>query len=365
MTNLQCNLWLWVIALVFTLTGCEKPQVETRTIVAPVTVATVTLLDEAPKLTFPAVAAAANKSSLSFRVPGEVTHISVRSGDQVKKGQLLARLDPIDYKLALDDAQAKFNVIDSQYRRSAKLVKQGYLPQSQFDELRAQRRIAKARLDLANLNLTFTQLKAPFNGVISRVLVEQFENVQAGQSVMNLHLVDSVDVIIQAPDMIYSQSTAVEVEQSKPGVKVVLTDGTEYKAVLKEFTTEPDPELGSFLVTLTMPMPKDRFILDGMAVEVKVDAQKLKIYRQGDPVIPLEAIFNEDGDDLAKSNKFVWVVGEDNTVTKRQIVTDKVVPSGIRLSSGLKAGEKVVTEGGNQLHEGQQIRIVNKEAGKE
>ncbi|KLV04758.1 hemolysin secretion protein D [Photobacterium aquae] len=352
----------FVLAAGAVLSGCEKAEVEPRTIIAPVAVAEVKLAQAAPQLTFPAVAAAANKSSLSFRVAGEVSFIAVRPGDRVKKGQLLARLDPTDYKLGVDDAQAKFNVSDSQYRRSAKLVKQGFLPQSQFDELKAQRRIAKARLDLAKLDLTFTQLLAPFDGVISRVPVEQFENIQVGQMVMNIHRADQVDVIIQAPDMIYSQSTAVEVQDSKPGARIILSDGMEYKAFLKEFTTEPDPDLGSFLVTLTMPMPTDRFILDGMAVEVRVDAQKLNVYREGEPVIPLEAVFNEDGDDLALDNKFVWVVNGDNTVSKRKVVTDKVVPNGVRLLSGLSAGERIVVEGGNRLREGQQITIVGKEA---
>lgn len=345
-----------------TLAGCEKPEVEPRTIVAPVNVTKVQIANVNAKMTFPAVAAAADKSSLSFRVNGEVSRILIRAGDLVKKGQLLARLDPTDYQLEVDDARAKFNVADSQYRRSAKLVKQGYLPQSQFDELKAQRDIAKARLDLALLRLTFTEMKAPFDGVISRVPVEQFENVQAGQMIMNLHLADTVDIIIQAPDMIYSQSTAVEVRETAPGVDVVLQDGTQYKAKLKEFTTEPDPTLGSFLVTLSMPMPSDRFILDGMPVEVKADAQKLKIYRQGEPVIPLEAIFNEDGDDLDKANKFVWVVNSDNTVTKRQVTTDKVVPQGVRLLSGLEEGEVIVVDGVNQLRDGQEVRIVNGEA---
>ncbi|MGF1682317.1 efflux RND transporter periplasmic adaptor subunit [Photobacterium minamisatsumaniensis] len=349
--------------VVMALSGCDKAAVEPRSIIAPVAVSEVRIAESAPQLTFPAVAAAANKSSLSFRVQGEVSFISVRPGDFVKKGQLLARLEPTDYRLEVDDAQAKFNVSDSQYRRSAKLVKQGFLPQAQFDELKAQRRIAKARLDLAKLNLTFTELKAPFAGVISRVPVEQFENVQVGQMVMNLHLADQVDIIIQAPDMIYSQSTAVEVQASQPGARIILEDGSEFQANLKEFTTEPDPEVGSFLVTLTMPMPKDRFILDGMAVEVKADAQKLKVYKRDEVVIPMEAIFNADGDELAPDNKFVWVVDSDNTVMKRKVTTDKVVPDGVRLLDGLESGELIVVEGVNRLREGQSVTIVDKEAG--
>lgn len=351
-----------LLGMLLSLQGCEKKAVEPREIVASVSVATVDMAESAPKLTFPAVAAAADKSSLSFRIPGEVTNIYVSPSDRVKKGQLLARLDPTDYKLEVDDAQAKFNVTDSQYRRSAKLVEQGFLAQSQFDELKAQRRTALAELKLAKLRLTFTELKAPINGVISRVPVEQFENVQVGQGIMNIHSTDMVDILIQAPDMIYSQSTASDIKDSRPGARIILSDGAEYRAFLKEYTTEPDPELGSFLVTLTMPMPRRQFILDGMAVEVKADAQKLKIYRSGELIIPFGAVFNEDGDSLSMEDKYVWVLKNDKTVTKRKVMTDKVVPNGVRLLSGLEEGEVIVTEGGNRLREGQTVRVITKEA---
>ncbi|WP_425415958.1 efflux RND transporter periplasmic adaptor subunit [Photobacterium sanguinicancri] len=341
--------------------GCDKAAVEPRVIAQPIKISTVSLANAAPLLTFPAVAAAADKSSLSFRIQGEVTKVLIRPGALVKKGQLLAELEPTDYQLEVDDALAKYNVADSQYRRSAKLVDKGYIAQSQFDELRAQRSIARARLDLARLRLTFTKLRAPFSGVISKVPIEEFENVQVGQQVMNIHSTKQVDIHIQAPDMVFSQRSAVDIERDRPNARVVMPDGVEYRAKLKEFTTELDPDSGTFLVTLTMPMPSDRFILDGMAVEVKADAQKLKIYQAGEPVVPVEAIFNEDGDGIEQANKFVWVVNTDNTVTKRQITTDKVVPEGVRILSGVTEGEQIVIAGGNRLRDGQSVIVVDEE----
>lgn len=349
---------LIVISVIAILQGCEKSVVEPRQKIQLVKVNTVQLAEDAVQLSFPAVAVAADKSSLSFRLQGEVTQITVQSGALVTKGQLLAQLDPIYFRLEVDDAKAEYSIADSQYRRSAKLVDKGYIAPSLFDELKAQRRIAKARLDIAKLNLSFTQLKAPFSGVISYIPIEQFENVQVGQQVMNIHSTEMVDIELQAPDIIYSKSSAVKIEASRPGARVITADGMEYKAHLKEFTTEPDPKSGSFLITLTMPMPKDRFILDGMAVEVRANAQKLNIYKKNEPFIPLEAILNEDGDDLNATQKFVWVVNSDHTVSKRQIVTDRVVNEGVRLSSGLAVGEKIVVAGGNRLREGQSIKIL-------
>lgn len=357
-----CRLSVLSISIALLVVGCDKPTVEPREELPLVKVQQVKLSKQVPKLTFPAVASAADKSILSFRIAGEVTQILVRSGDRVKKGQVLARLDPSDFKLEVDDAQAKYNVNNSQYRRSATLLKNGYLPQSQFDELKAKRSIAKANLDLAQLKLSFTVLKAPFSGVISIVPVEQFENVKVGQQIMNIHSTDSVDIEIQAPDMIYSKQSILDVDKGQRATaKAILPNGEKYAVILKEFTTEPDPESGSFLVTLTMPMPKNQFILDGMSVEVEADAQKLQVYTVGQQIVPLEALFNLDGDDITPSNKYVWVLAADNTVSKRQVVTDKVVPEGVRLKSGVNEGEKVVVTGVNRLRDGQKVVVFTQE----
>ncbi|MCG3863631.1 MULTISPECIES: efflux RND transporter periplasmic adaptor subunit [unclassified Photobacterium] len=351
-----------VICTVWLLQGCEKPAVEPREDPPLVKVQQVQSGKQSPKLTFPAVASAADKSVLSFRIAGEITQILVRSGDTVKKGQVLARLDPRDYTLEVDDAQAKYNVINSQYRRSATLLKNGYLPQSQFDELKAKRSIAQANLDLAQLKLSFTTLKAPFSGVISTIPVEQFENIKVGQQIMNIHSTDSVDIEIQAPDMIYSKQSILDVDKGQRSTaKAILPNGVKYAVTLKEFTTEPDPESGSFLVTLTMPMPKEQFILEGMSVEVEADAQKLQVYKVGQQIVPLEALFNLDGDDIAASHKYVWILTPEYTVSKRLVVTDKVVPEGVRLKSGVKQGELVVVTGVNRLREGQKVVVFTKE----
>ena len=131
-------------------------------------------------LYFPAIANAADRSHLSFRVAGEVSRVLVKEGDRVVKGDVIAKLDPTDYQLDVDNASARFSVVDSQYRRSAPLVKKGLLAKSQFDEIAAQRQIALAELELAKLRLSFTTLKAPVDGIISRVNVDQFENIKVG-----------------------------------------------------------------------------------------------------------------------------------------------------------------------------------------
>ncbi|WP_051488352.1 efflux RND transporter periplasmic adaptor subunit [Salinivibrio socompensis] len=91
--------------------------------------------------------------------------------------------------------------------------------------------------------------------------------------------------------------------------EVVTQQGQSYKATVDEFTAEPDPNSGAFVVTLTMPMPENQFILDGMPVQVSIARDGLKMTRTGLSV-PIEAIFNQDGDPLDSDHSYVWIYDE-------------------------------------------------------
>lgn len=315
-------------------------------------------------LYFPAVANAAERSHLSFRVAGEISKIVVKEGSRVMKGDLIAELEPTDYQLEVDNASARYSVINSQYRRSQPLVKKGLLAKSQFDEIAAQRLIALAELELAQLRLSFTQLKAPVDGIISRVSVDQFENIQVGQNVVNIHSVSSVEVLIQLPDRIYVNQPDQD-KLSRIDAIVRVPSGNEYHATIKEFTTEPDPQTGTFNVTLSLPMPEDEYILDGMAVEVTSRSEKVGLDLKRGVQIPIEAIFNQDGDALQRASKYVWLMDENSIVKKQKVVIGKVSQNAIQVLSGLTPGQRIVTAGLSRLTEGSKVQIIGKEAGNE
>ncbi|WP_051416053.1 efflux RND transporter periplasmic adaptor subunit [Salinivibrio socompensis] len=291
-------------------------------------------LDE--RLAFPAVAAAADKATLAFRVPGEIQAINVKAGDRVSKNDVLARLEPTDYRLAVENANARFDVANSQYQRSAPLVEKGMLAQSQFDELKAQREIAQAELALANLRLSYVALKAPTDGVISKVNAEPFETIAPGQGIMNIHDASRADIRVQVPDVLFSQNAEGNAASVQTRLKpeVVTQQGQSYKATVDEFTAEPDPNSGAFVVTLTMPMPENQFILDGMPVQVSIARDGLKMTRTGLSV-PIEAIFNQDGDPLDSDHSYVWIYDEaSQTVNKRQVEMGRIHGQQIEVGNG-------------------------------
>ncbi|MDE1241889.1 efflux RND transporter periplasmic adaptor subunit [Vibrio aestuarianus] len=355
---------LCVLSSAVLLTGCEKPDTAERDMVTRVKVVQLGGEKLSDSLYFPAVANAADRSHLSFRVAGEINQLTIKEGDRVKQGDVLATLDPTDYQLDVDNAKARFTVIDSQYTRSSPLVAKGLLAKSQFDEIAAQRQIAKAELDLAKLRLSFTQLKAPVDGIISRVNADQFENVQVGQLVLNIHSIDSVEILIQLPDRLYiNQPQSGGLERMEAIVRV--PSGNTYTAKVKEFTAEPDPATGTFTVTLSLPMPEKEYILDGMAVDVTTQGEQVGLQLNAGVSVPIEAIVNADGDRLERENKFVWVLNDDNTVSKKQVILGKASIANVQVLDGLSASDTVVTAGLSKLREGMTVELVKQEAGNE
>lgn len=358
MKYLMC---LGALSTLFVLSGCggEPEYLDFGT--PKVKVKQLTQESVGDSLFFPAVASAAERSHLSFRVAGEVSQLLVKEGDRVDEGDLIAVLDPNDYQLEVDNATARYTVVDSQHRRSKPLVEKGLLAKSQFDEIAANRQIAYAELELAKLRLSFTQLKAPVDGIISRVAVDQFENIQVGQQIVNIHSLENVEVLIQLPDRLYAKQPEQE-NLSKINAVVKVPSGNEYPASIKEFTTEPNPATGTYTVTLSLPMPENEIILDGMAVEVTSRAEEAGLKLNAGVQAPIEAIFNADGDELDRSEKFVWVVSENGTVKKQKVVLGKASKQGVQILDGLDSNQTIVVAGITQLREGMQVSVIDQEA---
>ncbi|WP_236009472.1 efflux RND transporter periplasmic adaptor subunit [Vibrio ulleungensis] len=344
-----------LVATAVMLSGCSKPGIEGEVDTPNVAVMQINADENTTSNYFPAIALAADLTAMSFRINGEIMELNAKDGQTVKKGDLLAKLDERDYLIEVENAQASYEVIDSQFTRSKPLVEKELLAQSQFDEIRAKRAIAKADLDLAKLRLSFTELVAPFDGIISRLDVDNFQTVAPGEFLFNLHKVDQVEVLVQIPDQLVISNMN---PKSQVNAQVRTSTGNEYEASLKEYTSEPDPTTGTYTVTLTMPMPEDEIILDGMALDVTNNASASDFSMDGIVLLPVEAVVNPDGQSLTVGGSHVWVLNEDNTVTKQQVTLGDLHLSEIQITDGVNASDTVVIAGNAQLRDGMTVNPV-------
>ena len=183
---------------------------------------------------------------------------------------MVARLDPTDYTITLEDRQATYDNAESNFRRGQDLVEKGAISRTDYDTMEAKYRTAAAALSQAKKDLEYTELRAPFPGRIARRMVENFEEVVSKQAVFFLTNINQLDVLIDLPESLVrkvrgsnrkmdDELDSVDGEASHVGAWVSFQDraGISFPLKVKELATKADEQTQTFRMTFTMNAPED------------------------------------------------------------------------------------------------------------
>ena len=284
---------------------------------------------------------------LSFRVGGRLADLPVREGHVVKKGKLIARLDPADFQRAVREAEVNLTLARQDFARTEKLRQRSVVSEKSLDQARATRDLTEVALENARQNLSYTRLVAPFDALVTRRLVDNFTNVGAGTSVVRIQDVSEIQIDVDIPESLLATNTRKDIFdmaaefQSVPGVRFPL----EYR----EHSSEPNAVTQTYRVTLAMERPDILKVLPGMTASVFVT---LDNPRPEGTRIPVSAVAADE-----KKAFFVWVYDEETgTVSKRPVEIGPLGKEVVQVMSGLQAGEKIITAGVHRLHEGMAVR---------
>jgi RND family efflux transporter MFP subunit len=306
---------------------------------------------------FPAQVHSAERAELAFRVPGELQSLPAKAGMDVKRGTILATLDPADYQIQLNDRKARHQLAQAQFDRIKGLFDKQQVSQAQFDQAKAELDISNAALTAARSDLSYTQLKAPFTGQISQVYIDNHQPVAAGKTVMMLQVRDQLEVRMQIPEsLMANMAESDEGNQYQPEVEFEAIPGKRFLSSYKEHNAQADAATGSFTVTLTLAKPKNLNLLPGMSASVHVDLNRVLSQKQSVVTIPAQAVFQGEHQQEGSSQAQVWIVNGDMILTPRKVTVGKLTPNGIEVLSGLQAGEKIVAVGVHSAHEGMKVR---------
>ncbi|MEJ2419845.1 MAG: efflux RND transporter periplasmic adaptor subunit [Exilibacterium sp.] len=239
------------------------------------------------------------EADLAFRVGGQLAVLDVMAGQQVKKGELLARLDATDYRLQVELREANHRLAKSQFQRLKVMLPQGGATQSQFDEAKATLDQAANALQQAKNQLAYTHLYAPYDGVISSVSTENYQYVNATQPLMHLQNNQVLDVEFQVPENLIARLYRVNY-QYQPKVLIDVIPGRVYNSHYREHTTTPDSYTKAYDVSLTLERPEqdDVVLLPGMTATVEIDLRELLQHNRQALLVPVEAVFLDCGDTL-------------------------------------------------------------------
>ncbi|MFG1244183.1 efflux RND transporter periplasmic adaptor subunit [Xanthobacter sp. DSM 14520] len=300
---------------------------------------------------------AQNEATYGFRIGGRIIERLVNVGDQVKPGQVLARLDPQDEQNALRSAQAALSAANAnlsqtrnQYERQRQLLARGFTPRAQYEQAeqaflnaRSQVEDTEARLRMAQDRLGFTELKADSAGVVTQRRAEPGEVVQAGQPVLEVARRDGRDAVFEVPAALLTSLPG------DPEVAVALSGDPAVKAAgrVREVAPQADPVTRTFRVRVGLIDPPE-----GLRLGTTVTG---RVVMDSGPVIEIPASaltrFND--------KPAVWVVDpKAQTVSLRNVEVLRFSPATVSVAEGLKPSEIVVTAGVQALHPGQKVRLL-------
>jgi membrane fusion protein, multidrug efflux system len=296
------------------------------------------------------------ETTLGFRVAGKVISRDVDVGAIVQPGQLIARIDPADYRLAVDNARAALASAEADYARakadldryqalrgSAAFMTQTLdTRQSVSSTTLAKVEQAKSQLATAENNLTYTELRTDAAGVITAVVAEVGQVLPQGQGVVKLARSEQLEILVGVPE---NRLKTVR-DASRITFELWSDTGHRYAAKLRELSPSADPVTRTYPARFTVVEAPD-FIGIGMTASLTLARPDPEMLAE----VPLTAIFQQ-GKEPA-----VWVVDKaSGAVALRPVVVSRWRDETALIASGVQDGEIVATAGVHKLEAGQKVK---------
>jgi multidrug efflux system membrane fusion protein len=346
-----------VVVAALGLAGCSQEKVEVKDIVRPVKVVEIAKANNTRELSYSGSVRARTEMNLGFRINGKITERLVDIGQRVKPGDVLARIDPADYDLSVNSAEASLEAAERQVettglarRRAEQLFAKKFSSKSQleqatlsYDQAVATRNSARSALDQAKNQVLYTDLKADRNGIVTSVTADVGQVVGSGTPVVTVAVDGEKEVLIAVPE--------TDIAQFKPGKDVKASFWSDEALTLdgkvREVAGSADQQSRTFAVRVSLP--SDPRVLLGMTANIEASAANNSLQSVS---IPLSALAQKDGQQI------VWTVDRSGeTVHARPIKVAEFTADGVHVAEGLKPGDVVVAAGTQFMTENLKVKL--------
>lgn len=320
------------------------------------------------QIVFPGSLRAFKRADLSFRVDGTIIMRDITVGYKAHTDETLVRLDPREYEIAVQKAKGKVESLEAQitfavndyarmqniYEKDPGAISQSYLDRKKetSNQLKAELTVAKGDLDQATDNLSYTYLKAPFDGIVAAIYVENHEQVRAKQIVLRYLDIADREMEINVPEK-YINDLIEGKDRLNFEVRLDAFPKITLKATIKEIGTEASSTTQTYPVTLSLEkVPDEVSLLAGMTGNAFLTKPNVNLSNTFK--IPKSAIFTADG-----QTTYVWIVDPNTqTVHKKAVIVDESNKENtVIVREGLSNGDRVVIAGTSFLVEGQKVKL--------
>lgn len=307
---------------------------------------------------YPARVRARKEVTLAFQVPGVIEELPVTRGMRVSESETLAQLDLRDFETRRDARRAEHELADQELAAAQRVFDQGAMSQREIERIRTQAELARAERRLAEKALEDATLRAPFDGLVADIFVDQHENVSAGRRILRLQDVSVVRVEVNVHEERIARAQRDD-RQYRHTVRFDFLPQEEFEAELVEFTTEATEATQTFSAIFALPPPDNMNVLPGMTATVWE-------YRQVDPdasagavFVPVESVLTDE-----EGATYVWIVEQTDdaadvaTVRRARVEAGEVLGATLMIREGLNHGERIAAAGVHQLRNGQRVRPI-------
>lgn len=338
--------------------GCGKDKVASKdnALAIPVKVSTPSAKDST-FLSASGKIEAVQNANLSTRIMGYVTETYVNVGDKVSKGQLLLHINSTDIsaqraqaEASITEAKAAFKNAEKDYSRFKTLYEQNSVSQKEMDDITANYKMAKARLEAANqmknqvdAQLSYSNISAPFGGVITGKFVNKGDMANPGMPLIGMETPDKFQVTALVPE---SEITKIK---SGTAAKVVVKSTNEIlTGTVTEVSTSAKNTGGQYLVKVILDKT-DVKLLSGMYTSVQFPVERSAETSQ--ILVPESALIKQG------QLTGLYTIGNENVAILRWLRTGKTFGNKVEILSGLAADEQFIVSAEGKLYNGAKVLI--------
>ncbi len=289
---------------------------------------------------------AEGEATVVAKVGGVVQRILVEEGQRVSGGQVLAKIDDSRYLLERNRARANLAKLEQEYTRNKELHERGLVSADAYERVKFDLDALKAQYDIANLDYAYTEIRAPIDGVVSERHIKVGNMVTVNQATFVVTDLDPLLAELYVPERELNKLRA----RQKAAITADALAGQSFTGVIDRISPTVDPKTGTFKVTVAVN-DASRSLKPGMfgRVNIVYDVHADAL------VVPRGAVIQED----AEASVFVV---KDGVATRRTITTGYQNNGTIEVSSGVAAGETVVTVGQTSLKDGARVSVIGAKA---
>lgn len=277
------------------------------------------------------------------KVAGEIRHILVEEGDDVKQGQILARLDGDRLRLELKESQARLRKLQRDFERNKDLKDKGLISEGDFENIQYELEALEASYNLASLELDYTQIRAPISGVVSQRYVKLGNTIAVGEPVFRVTSIEPLVAYLHIPEREYRQIAP----EQPVRIDIDALAGAQIFADVTRVSPIVDPDTGTFKITIEID-DAERRIKPGMFGRMSIVYDRHENALQ----IPRSAIVEEIG------TTSVFVV-EDNVAIRKPVTTGFSANGFIEITDGIGDNDYVITVGQVGLKPDAAVTVIN------